>query len=156
MSKNIKYSKTNNNLLILSLIFFSLLSCSKKDNLKNVYRIDKKVVTINNIGTSHPAIYILKDEEYSVIDEIEFDNLGKVSSVGHGFGVIKYKKPKEKQLPFDEEDLVYLNYKISLDKERNYIIDNGDTIKNFKKIEKDKILFYEDKKNERIHIYEYK
>ncbi|MGG6231132.1 hypothetical protein [Tenacibaculum sp. SDUM215027] len=64
----------------------------------------------------------------------------------------KYKFPKEKQLPLEKDEL---KYSLSLDKKKNWIIDNNDTIKDFK-IDLDKKLIIMPKdENNRIVIFEF-
>lgn len=72
---------------------------------------------------------------------------GQVSSLGMYY---KYKFPKQRQLPLDS---IELKYSLFLDKKHNWIIDNKDTIKDFKiDLEKKMIIT---KKNSSVIIFEF-
>jgi hypothetical protein len=132
------------------------LGCTNKHDLKNVTKIDEKLTVFKEDGGSYSENkIILIDSKRCVIEEkVIYDNDGKCLYLytGGSEGLIPYSRNHIKGfLPLEEEQL---NYNIKIDKKNNWILDNNDTIRNFKVL-KDVILVDIDS-TDRFRVYKYK
>lgn len=133
-----------------------IVGCISKHDLKNVNKINEKLTVFEAKGLIHSENKVtLRDGKRCVIEEkIIYDKDGKCSYVytGGSEGLIQYSRNYIKgYLPFGEEQL---NYKIKIDKKNNWILDNNDTIRDFKVL-KDEIITKIDSDG-RFRVYKYK
>ncbi len=145
--KSIKFLKISK--LFLFVIF---LSCSKENHsLKGVsYITNKKII----LSATSAEMYNFADNSYALEKDIYFDKNGCIIKFGRSLGeglLYFYKHPKESQLRLDNDKILF---RIKIDRIRNIIIENKDTIKDFV-IKENKIITPKDK-NGRIFIYTFK
>ncbi len=127
-----------------------VLSCKQeKEKLPNINWItNKKIVIPNSVSGEMYNLGLCALEK-----DIYFNKNGKITKLGKSQGeglLFFYRNPQKNELSLDDNEL---SFRIKVDIKRNLIIENQDTIRNFR-IQKNKIITNKNK-NGRIFIYSF-
>ena len=127
------------------LISILILGCTSKQDLKNVNKINEKLTVFEErVGFVHSEnnITIIDGDRCVIEEKIIYDKDGKCLFLysGGSEGLIQHSRNYIKGfLPLGEEQL---NYKIKIDTKNNWILDNNDTIRDFKVLKNEPIFRY--------------
>ena len=135
------------------------MSCNEKYNLKSLdanYKVYEKnrAFIKNNITVEESKIENILGTEYIIEEKVIFDDKGILQLYrGGSEGFIVHSRGNDpKTLPIENQEQYK---KIIIDRDHNYIIDNYDTIKEFKILLEEKIIITDEIKDGRIYIYKY-